>query len=138
MEQDQGGRAGEAPVRPPGLMVMVATWEPAPSEWRPAGHPQVIMAGESQTEAVGSLLEPHLLTTQGLCRFPLQLPRGDLGLTSPQPPEHLSLEGIPGHLLSHQPRVPASICPSSALPRPNMGKQRLGFSQQRASQPAQA
>lgn len=106
------------------------------------------MAGESQTEAVGSLplmlgrktktLEPHLLTTQGLCRFPLQLPRGDLGLTSPQPPEHLSLEGIPGHLLSHQPRVPASICPSSALLRPNMGKQRLGFSQQRASRPAQA
>lgn len=45
---------------PPALMVMVAALVVGaqglvPSQWRPAGHPQVIMAGESQSVAVGSL-----------------------------------------------------------------------------------
>lgn len=62
MEQDWGYRAGEAPVNPPPeLMVMVAALVLevqglVPSEWRSAGHPQVIMASEPQTVAVGFLL----------------------------------------------------------------------------------
>lgn len=83
-----------------------------PSGWRPAGHPQVIMVSDPR---------PHLLTTRGLCRFPLRLPRGVLG--QPRPP--LEEDRIPGPLLSHQPRAPASICPLFALPGPNLGKQRL-------------
>lgn len=87
-------RAEEAPVRNPlrmNGMVAALTSEAqglVPSGRRPAGHPQVIMISEPRTVAVGPLPpswgkntqdpRPHLLTTQGLCRFPLRLPRGVL------------------------------------------------------------
>lgn len=114
-----------------------------PSGWRPAGHPQIIMASEPQTVAVGLLPSwgrgPRPQNPPADHTGPVSVPtmtakRGP-GPTSHQ--EHLSLEeeGIPGCLLSHQPRAPASICPLFALPGPNMG---TVSSQQWISPPAQA